>query len=49
MYGEILELLGIDDWEATDATLICPCGYEIEPDGRCPEGCVSILRDMGII
>ncbi len=24
-----------------DAVLECPCGYEIEWDGRCPEGCAS--------
>lgn len=49
MYQELLDLLGVEDWEGDDATLTCPCGYQIEPDGRCPEGCVSILRDLGMI
>ena len=30
-------------------TLICPCGNEIELDGKCPEGCVSIMRQLGFI
>lgn len=49
-YSTVLELLGIsEDWDADDATLTCPCGYQIEPDGRCPEGCVSPLRTLGLI
>jgi len=44
-----------DDWDidseafGLDCLLICPCGYTIEQDGRCPEGCVSPLRGMGLI
>lgn len=30
-------------------TLVCPCGNEIELDGKCPEGCVSPLRSGGMI
>jgi len=32
-----------------DCNLICPCGYMIEQDGECPDGCVSPLREMGLI
>lgn len=32
-----------------DGNLICPCGYTIEQDGRCPDGCVSPLRQLGLI
>lgn len=39
------------EWEAGyyGDTLICPCGDEIELDGVCPQGCVSILRRYGLI
>lgn len=42
------------DWEidtayGLDFTLVCPCGHTIEQDGRCPDGCVSPLRTMGLI
>lgn len=30
-------------------TLTCPHGHEIEQDGECPEGCVSPLREMGMV
>lgn len=49
---ELLEaLLEGSDWEVGSYgdTLICPCGNEIELDGKCPEGCVSIVRSMGLI
>jgi hypothetical protein len=38
-------------WEADDdaAVLICPHGNAIEPDGVCPEGCVSPLLAAGLI
>ena len=32
-----------------DACLVCPHGNVIEQDGECPEGCVSPMREMGII
>jgi hypothetical protein len=28
---------------------VCPCGDEIEMDGKCPEGCVSPMRTAGAI
>ncbi len=49
-YEEILEEILPDDWEMVDSSvIICPCGYEIELDGQCPDGCVSPLRTMGMI
>lgn len=27
----------------------CPHGYAIEPDGECPEGCVSPLKRGGLV
>lgn len=32
-----------------DGLLTCPHGHQIEQDGRCPEGCVSPLRSLGLI
>jgi len=32
-----------------DSLLECPCGYMIEQDGRCPDGCVSPLITMGLM
>lgn len=29
--------------------LVCPHGHAVEPDGKCPEGCVSPLRETGLI
>ncbi len=41
------------DWETDgfgdSSNLICPHGHTIEQDGRCPEGCVSPLIQMGMI
>jgi hypothetical protein len=38
------------DWEYVDSSVIvCPCGDEIEHDGRCPQGCVSPLLQLGFI
>lgn len=39
------------DWEADDdgAVFTCPCGDRIEPDGVCPQGCVSPLMQIGIM
>jgi hypothetical protein len=36
-------------WDWDDFTLTCPCGYQIEWDGTCPEGCVSPLVQQGLI
>lgn len=52
MYAELFDALGIGDgWEidAYGDLLTCPCGYTIEIDGRCPSGCVSPLRELGLI
>jgi hypothetical protein len=32
-----------------DGNLICPHGHTIEQDGECPDGCVSPLRELGVI
>jgi len=44
------EFLKGTDW-TTDGlgTLICPHGYRVEDDGKCPEGCVSPMKEAGII
>ena len=43
-------LAAYPDWEVYDeVTLGCPCGDTIEWDGRCPQGCVSPLRTLGLI
>lgn len=50
MLQEILDDLGFSDWEAEgDEGLICPCGYTIEIDGKCPKGHVSPLLQFGVI
>jgi hypothetical protein len=41
-------------WALADETdpfvgLICPHGHAVELDGSCPEGCVSPIRDAGLI
>lgn len=38
-----------DDWEVHDEILTCPHGHRIELDGNCPDGCVSPLREQGLI
>lgn len=38
-----------DGWWGDGDTLVCPCGYDIELDGRCPDGCVSPLVTQGMI
>jgi hypothetical protein len=50
----ILDEILPEGWETDgmgdfDSLLICPHGHTIEMDGRCPEGCVSPLREMGMI
>lgn len=50
MYGEMLELIGADEWDGSDATITCPCGHTIEPDApECSDGCVNPLREEGLI
>ena len=49
---ELPELPAGWEWEDDNddsSYVICPHGHTIEQDGRCPEGCVSILRQMGWI
>jgi hypothetical protein len=52
-YEDLLESILPEGWETDgyglDSCLICPHGYTIEQDGRCPEGCVSPLRELGMI
>lgn len=43
-----------DGWEyqsgfGLSGLLTCPCGIDIEQDGRCPNGCVSPLRELGLV
>jgi hypothetical protein len=51
--NDILSQLLPEDWEhdgfGFDSNLICPCGDTIELDGECPQGCVSPLREQGMI
>ena len=38
------------DWEVSPVgVLVCPHGHLVEDDGQCQEGCVSPMREMGII
>jgi hypothetical protein len=30
-------------------SFICPCGDEIELDGKCPQGCISPMMSLGMI
>jgi hypothetical protein len=55
-FGEMIASLLPEGWETDgdtfglDFLLICPeHGYTIEQDGVCPEGCVSPLREQGLI
>jgi hypothetical protein len=38
-----------DPQMGSSCLLLCPHGFTVEQDGRCPEGCVSPLVDLGII
>lgn len=38
-----------DEHMGTDCLLVCPCGDVIEQDGTCSQGCVSPLREHGLI
>lgn len=47
---DMLEDLLPEGWYVeSESVLICPHGHPIELDGKCPEGCVSPLRKLGII
>lgn len=53
-FAELMEELLPDGWEyeagyGTDGLLVCPHGHSIEQDGECPDGCVSPLREIGLI
>jgi len=52
MKDEVLLRYGFEDngW-TTDGfgTFVCPHGYRIEDDGRCSEGCVSPMLQLGVI
>jgi hypothetical protein len=52
MKDEVLRRYGFEDkgW-TTDGlgTFVCPHGHRIEDDGRCTEGCVSPMLQMGVI
>lgn len=38
------------EWDVSHTgTLICPCGVQVEDDGKCPDGHVSPMREMCII
>lgn len=39
----------LDETYGLDFSLVCPHGHTVEADGRCPSGCVSPLRAMGLI
>lgn len=50
MYGEMLDLLGAEEWDGDDATITCPCGHTIEPDApSCPDGCDNPIARGGLI
>lgn len=36
-------------WSADNGMFRCPCGHRIEDDGQCPNGCISPMRQMGLI
>lgn len=38
-----------DDWSGNDVVLTCPHGNRIEWDGEGPCGCVSPLKEQGLI
>lgn len=48
----VLKEIGAEDegWLVeNESVLLCPCGHRVELDGTCPEGCVSPLREVGLI
>ena len=54
MYSFLEELIGeMEDWDTDgfgdSSNLICPCGYSIEQEGECPDGCISPLLALGMV
>lgn len=50
MKRAVLEDRGYTDWQLDMyGDLICPHGHSVEDDGTCHEGCVSPLRQEGMI
>jgi len=53
MIEQVLQENGYDEWNTDgygmSSVLICPHGHRIEQDGKCPDGCISPLREMGMI
>lgn len=53
MIEQILRENGYRDWKTdgygSSSVLICPHGYRVAQDGECRKGCVSPLREIGII
>lgn len=49
--AELLPDAAAEGWtgDLMDSVIVCPCGYAIEHDGRCPDGCVSPLLTGGLI
>jgi hypothetical protein len=46
---DVLASILPDGWWGDGDTLVCPCGYDIELDGTCPDGCKSPLVTFGMI
>lgn len=47
---QLLDENGYEDWTVEDdSILVCPHGNCIEWDGACPDGCLSPLRELGLI
>jgi len=53
MIEEFLNQHGYSDWQTDgyglSSVLICPHGHRVEQDGNCPDGCVSPLKEVGMI
>ena len=39
----------LEDPNSDESYFVCPCGDTIEQDGKCSEGHVSPLRELGMI
>lgn len=50
MLQDVLESAGFGEWTIeSEYSICCPHGHVIEWDGECPDGCVSALRQIGLI